>query len=108
LNIESKGANAPDIACTLTEGEQKTRRQFVREKLKPHMQLLKQSSRELRITFSTTINRSDVEEFVELESQCCGFLDFEIGTTERAVTLEIAGPVGAERVLEMFAKQAAR
>ena len=47
--------------------------------------------------------------FVELESRCCAFLDFEIrveGESQR-VALELTGPAGTKEMLEPLIENAA-
>lgn len=41
-----------------------------------------------------------VDEFVEDESQCCGFFDFATRREEGEVVLEMAAPAGAEPLLD--------
>ncbi len=94
------------IACSLTDSELKARRRYVRTRLKPHIKLLKQGARELTLNFAPPIRLTDVEEFVQLENQCCAFLDFQILQTGDTVTLNINGPEGSEAVVAMFAEEA--
>ena len=100
-------SNSPQaIACSLTDSELKQRRRYVRTRLKPYIKLLKQDARELTLNFSPPIRLTDVEEFVELENQCCAFLDFQPVQTGDTVTLNIKGPEGSESVVAMFASGA--
>jgi hypothetical protein len=43
-----------------------------------------------------------VRELVELESQCCAFLQFEIGRAGTAIVLDITGAADAQPVIEQF------
>ncbi len=43
-----------------------------------------------------------VRELVELESQCCAFLDFAVGRDDDAILLDIIGPPDAQLVIEQF------
>ena len=38
---------------------------------------------------------------IAAERECCGFLEFAVRETEDVIRLEVAGPPGAERVLEL-------
>jgi len=96
------------IACSLAAHELKNRRQYVRTQLGPYLHLTHKGARELSLSFSNPIELGDVEEFVALESQCCSFLDFRITQMSDAVTLHISGPVGSEKVIDMFAEAASQ
>ena len=96
------------IACKLTDSELKERRHYVRTRLRPHIKLIRQSERALTLNFSPPIGLIDVEEFVQLENQCCAFLDFKATQTDNTVTLNITGPEGSEPVVAMFAQGAVR
>ncbi len=57
----------------------------------------------LRLVFENTETlRSDVELFVEMESQCCGFLNFDITATDEGLELMIDGPAEAKDILAKF------
>ncbi|MGI9294531.1 MAG: hypothetical protein ACR2PS_11170, partial [Pseudomonadales bacterium] len=59
----------------------------------------------LRFT-NSAVTKASLEEFVDLERQCCGFLSFDISETREHLTLRINGPDGSEDVLQMFVKTA--
>lgn len=49
-----------------------------------------------------------VRELVALESRCCGFLRFDIGRDDSALTVDITGSADAQPVIEqLFAAQPA-
>ena len=105
-DVSSALNNSQAIACTLTDSELKERRHYVRTRLRPHIKLLERSARALTLNFSPPIGLTDVEEFVQLENQCCAFLDFQATQTDNTVTLNITGPEGSEPVVAMFAEGA--
>ena len=92
-----------ELACTLMEDELKQRRQYVRKVLKPYIKSVETEPLGLTINFSQGLEVSQIEEFIELERQCCAFLTFNIVATEAGTDLEISGPQGSEDVLQMFA-----
>ena len=51
-------------------------------------------------------DRPDVEqrtrELVAAESECCAFLDFQLGREDGALVLDISGPDDARPVIDMF------
>jgi hypothetical protein len=84
------------------------RRKFVRESLIPRVIRTQKTPSGLRLVFENSQSlRSDVELFVELESGCCGFLDFEITSGTEGLVLTIEGPDEAREVLASFLGAAA-
>ncbi len=99
----SETSKTVELACSLNEEEYRERRRFVRESLIPKIQQSWKTESALKLTFENTETlKSDVELFVELESQCCGFLNFEITSGEEGLLLTIEGPPEASDVLSKF------
>ena len=95
------------IACTLTSAEERERKKGA------EAQLFSELARvtELEDGYTLWFPRSEgqlarIARFVELESQCCAFVDFEIridaGGEEIAVDLK--GPEGTKEVLRPLAE----
>ncbi len=92
-----------EVTCSLTEAESRERRSLVRERLFPHITTAEKIATGLKLTFpNSDLVRSNVEEFVGLERQCCGFLTFDISPPEQGLVLTINGPAEAEATLEKF------
>ncbi len=92
-----------EVACSLTDAESRERRSLVRETLFPHITTAEKIATGLKLTFpNSALVRSNVEEFVGLERQCCGFLTFDISPSEQGLVLTIDGPAEAEATLEKF------
>ena len=71
-----------ELSCTLMEEELKVRRQLVRKTLKPYIRSVETTYLGLTITFLQGLRRTQIEEFVALERQCCAFLTFDIVENE--------------------------
>ena len=100
----SQSSKTTELACSLNEEEYRDRRKFVRESLIPKILETEKSATGLQLVFEDTDSvRSDVELFVELESQCCGFLNFAITSTSHGLVLTIEGPPEAKGILAKFA-----
>ncbi len=92
-----------EVACSLTDAESRARRSLVRETLFPHITTAEKTATGLKLTFpNSALVRSNVEEFVGLERQCCGFLTFDILPSEQGLVLTIEGPAEAEATMEKF------
>ena len=92
-----------ELACSLNDEEHADRRKFVRESLIPRVLQSHEVGSGLQLIFENTASlRSDVELFVELESQCCGFLNFEIASRSEGLVLTIDGPPEANEFLSKF------
>ena len=99
---------SPTLACSLTTAERRERRALVRQTLLRHLEEHSTGDLEVLLQFTRSATLRDrLDEFVELERQCCGFLSFEISETAAQVSLRITGPAGSEEVLQAFAKAAA-
>ena len=99
----SQPSRTTELACSLNEEDHRDRRKFVRESLIPKILATEKSATGLRLIFEDTDSvRSDVELFVELESQCCGFLNFAVASSSHGLVLTIEGPPEANRILVKF------
>lgn len=95
---------ATDVACSLNSAEFRKRRRLMCEALRPHLLCSKRSASGLTLAFAVTEPlRAQLETFVSLERQCCGFLTFTISSEREAMMLSIEGPPEAEATIEMFA-----
>jgi hypothetical protein len=45
----------------------------------------------------------ELRELIELEGDCCAFLDFELERADDALVLDVRGPREADAVIELFA-----
>ena len=99
----SQPSRTTELACSLNEEDHRDRRKFVRESLIPKILATEKSATGLRLIFEDTDSvRSAVELFVELESQCCGFLNFAITSSSHGLVLTIEGPPEANGILAKF------
>lgn len=99
------------VACSLNDQEFRDRRDYIRRRLAPNLDRAERVESGLILHFKgDEALRNDLEEFVTLEQQCCGFLTFDIsperGTTESRLQLRIDGPPEARATLEMLARGA--
>ncbi len=102
---ESKGT--PAIACSLTSPELRERTIKIRRDLLPHV--IKTIELPNGIAFLVPNEDGQIQrlaEFVELESKCCAFLDFEIRVDagSASISLRLTGPEEAKAVLEAMAE----
>ena len=101
---ESNGI--PAIACSLTSPELRERIIKIRRDLLPHV--IKTIDLPNGIGFLVPNEDGQIQrlaEFVELESRCCAFLDFEMRVEAESTTisLQMTGPEGTKEVLEAMA-----
>ena len=95
---------AIDVACSLNSAEFRKRRRLMRAALRPHLLRSKHTASGLTLTFPDNEPlRAQLETFVSLERQCCGFLTFTISSDQEAVILSVEGPPEAEATIGMFA-----
>ncbi len=93
-----------EVACSLTDAESRERRLLARGTLFPHITTAEKIATGLKLTFpNSDVVRSNLEEFVSLERQCCGFLTFDISPSEQGLVLTIDGPAEAQATLQKFA-----
>ena len=96
-----------EVACSLTDVKLRERRAMARKVLLPHVIDCRLTGLKLALVFSDLeALRSDVEQFVELERQCCGFLTFTISPPGEKLTLNIEGPEGSLPTLKIFVEAA--
>ncbi len=97
------------VACSLNDAEFLERRTLARRTLIPQVTASKRIQDGLILTFVGDESlRSDLETFVSLEQQCCGFIEFTISpdTAEpnSPIELRIGGRPEAAATIEMFAQ----
>ena len=91
-------------ACSLNDAEFRERRALARRILIEKIAGVKRTENALTVTFEDSAAlREELEHFVLLERQCCGFLDFVI-SDELPIELTISGPPEAAATIEMFAR----
>ena len=101
--MEKPDAAAP-IACTLNAAELRERRALARSRLAPHLLGSERTPSGVTFTFARTdALLSELEGFVELERQCCGFLSFTLTPEKDTLSLGIEGAPEAAATIEMFA-----
>jgi len=97
-------ASSSEFACSLNDEEFLQRRRLVRTTLLPHVARTERLEHGLRLEFPATDEMSAaLRQFVDLERQCCGFLDFTIAPPGERLVLIIEGPPEAAETLDMFA-----
>ena len=93
------------FACSLTAPELRERRALARASLVPHVITAVRSQEVLTVTFAASnAMRAQIESFVSLERQCCGFLDFDVSEQagDRWLLLTVTGPAEAEDVMALM------
>ena len=93
---------APQIACTLSSKEKRARVAKAEGELLDDVLRIEDLVNGYTLWFAVEPGRlRRLAEFVELESQCCAFLDFEIrlGAGAKEVALSLTGPEGTKEVL---------
>ena len=96
--------DSPVLACSLTDAEVSERRAAARARLLPHVLDCRLNGLELLMEFPDVgALRSELETFVDIERQCCGFLDFAISSSGEKLTIRVAGPEGSQSTLQLFA-----
>ena len=96
------------LACSLNDADFHERRSQMREALLPHVISSKRTANGLRLTFANSETlRGELQAFVRLERQCCGFLTFTLtpqpGVATEPLVLLIEGPPEASATIEVFA-----
>lgn len=79
------------IVCTLGPTDMGPRLARIRKLTKQHLRSLRLEGSSLHLTYDGAA-ASEVEHIVELERECCAFLDFELSLGSDAVELTILGP----------------
>jgi hypothetical protein len=83
------------IACTLDIGAIPSRMEFIAKLAANALIRSRREVRRLHLTFALDA-RADVKKLVDLERQCCAFLEFELRDGEREIELTITAPEGVE------------
>ncbi|MEM7016691.1 MAG: hypothetical protein AAF512_05035 [Pseudomonadota bacterium] len=90
-----------DISCTLNDEEFAERRALVRATILPEIIKQERTTTGLHLLFTDTeVVRTNVEEFIELERQCCGFLTLTVSPKTEPLHLIIDAPVDAQSTLD--------
>jgi hypothetical protein len=93
-----------EITCSLDREARTDRRAFFQERLLPDALQSIRTEDGLRIIFrNEPIVRREIETLIDLERQCCGFLDFELVEDSERLDLTITGPPEARAVLDQMA-----
>ena len=97
------------IACSLSDSEFRERRALARTTLLQHIERTQRISNGLRLEFANSDQlHKDIEKFVSLERQCCGFLTFTIernvDPTVKPIVLTIEGPSDAVATIETISQ----
>jgi hypothetical protein len=90
------------IACTLSSAEKRERAAAIRRDLLPRVKTVTETVTGYVLVFDRAEGELErIASFVELESQCCAFLDFaiRIDSGGDTIALELAGPEGTKELL---------
>ena len=94
--------NSLPIACSLTTAELQERRRTVLEKLRDAVVEVEELSDGYSYSFTSEGNRvKELADMIDLERQCCPFLQFRVTVTAAGgpLSLEITGPEGTKDFL---------
>ena len=98
----------PPIACTLSSKEKRARVEQAETQLLDDVLRIEELENGYVFWFPVESGRLQrLAEFVELESQCCAFLDFEIRLEAGAgeIALSLSGPEGTKDVLRSLIEE---
>jgi hypothetical protein len=87
------------IACTLTPAAMADRGQWLRRLGASSLLAGERHDARLELRFRAAAE-GEVREWVRAEQECCAFLSFELERGDGELRLEVAGPPGAEPVLD--------
>ena len=91
------------IACTLTPGGMTARLALIDALATDGLLSRTPTETGLRVCLRDTPEiEARVRELVAAESECCAFLDFDLGRADGDLVLDISGPADAQPVIEMF------
>ena len=93
------------IACSLSSAELHAQRETLLPGLAAHAVAQTALPHGMRFRFSATAERMrQIDAVVRRESACCPFLEFRVGLAlgGSSLTLDVTGPEGTERVLELL------
>lgn len=105
---EAPPASRSVIACTLSSAEQRARRQAIASDLLPRVRAVTEEPTGYVLWFDRVEGElARIASFVELESQCCAFLDFAIrlDSGDGRIALHLAGPDGTKELLRPLVEQ---
>ncbi len=95
-----------DIACSLNDKQFSKRREMLRNALFNHVVYVRRLERGLKLDFEeSSERRAAVEQVIDLEKQCCGFLSFTISPPGEGLSLSIEGPLEAQPFVHSFMKR---
>lgn len=87
--------------CTLEAEALTDRKQYIQQKIAPHVVNITRSPNSIVVGFAEAVARSDLEELVQLERQCCGFLSYRLDL-DGVPELTIAGEDGGLDMLDIW------
>lgn len=93
----------PDIACTLNNNDMRSRIKIIRQTLLPHVTNRVELSNGQQLSFFNKSSlKTELETLIQLENQCCSFLDFKLseGKNGDQLVLEVTGPKAAKILIE--------
>ncbi|HEX2463923.1 MAG TPA: hypothetical protein VHR17_04795 [Thermoanaerobaculia bacterium] len=96
-------AKSPMVACTLGSAEKRERKSMLERELVPNIQEVEEQANGYVLWFDRADGRlATIASFVELESRCCAFLDFEIRVASAGdrIALVLSGPEGTKQLLK--------
>ena len=83
----------PTIACSLTEDQVGARTDLAAEIGRAGLLDVSTDGSRASLVFACTdVSRSDIDDFVEAESECCPFFDFEVNPRGDNLELKIEAP----------------
>ncbi len=94
-----------EMACSLDQKALRNRTLMFRERLLPQALQINRTGDGLHIVFvNGPALRDELQTFIALERECCGFLDFELTEDlgESRLLLDVTGPVAAQAVLDQM------
>jgi hypothetical protein len=84
----------PPIACTLGREDLAARLARIRQLTREHLRSHELQGTTLRLHYNAVASE-ELAQIVELERQCCAFLDFDLSTKGAEVELVVEGPAHA-------------
>ncbi len=91
--------------CSLTTEQQRIRRSRVRDDILPLVCAVNRTGNCLRLELvQASGNRELLEEFIALERDCCGSLDFSLSEEHESLSLLVEGPPDATDLIDLFQK----
>ena len=100
---DAPAAKAPQVACTLDPAQKRERRAMLEREIVPAIVDVTALNDGYVLWFDRAEGRlASLARFIELESRCCAFLDFQIRVESESerIALELTGPAGTKEMLE--------